>query len=188
MNKERKQQFLAAGQYVSRERAFDYIAPYEDELNKDLCDFTKSEIKDWYREQNMRSLTLYAYNLFFAAYTSWCIENNLSTTGKNAYDQITHSDFVDFGSVLLTSPMETMSIARKFANVSDRFLFASVFLGFQATENAIDYTKLTPKDVDDKEYVIHLSFQLQQRHSKFYPYQSLVQTFPDLIPCRFVNF
>ena len=62
---------------------------YEKLFNKDLCNFTVSEILDMYRAMDFYSAnTIYITNKIYADYTDWCINEGLVADSQNHYSGI----------------------------------------------------------------------------------------------------
>ena len=57
---------------------FNKVAPFEEKLNKDVCNFTYYEIVDMYKTINVQAINyLYIINNSLSLYTQWCIGENL---------------------------------------------------------------------------------------------------------------
>ena len=66
---------------------------FEAALNKDLCNFTKNELKEFYIYKNAKSLnSLQVTNSLIRSYINWCIEQGLSIDNQNHADEVLITD------------------------------------------------------------------------------------------------
>ena len=94
-NEERKKLFLSIREkgliveegYLSF--FFKRIEPYEERLNKDLCDFSTREIIDSYKMMNISSIgALKVLNSQYSIYTEWCLKENLVKDNQNHFAEL----------------------------------------------------------------------------------------------------
>ena len=65
---------------------FDKVEKMEVELNKDLCNFTVYDIREYYKMLNIASIeSLTNMNSQFSIYTNWCMQQNLVNDNKNNF-------------------------------------------------------------------------------------------------------
>ena len=130
---------------------FRKIEPYEEELNKDVCLFTKDEAKKMYIELKSRSVyTLLNNNVILKAYTSWQKYYN-GVKSENAYENITIDDLrpcVDEKASKILSREEITEIEEQLLNITDMAIVECLFQGISGP-SMIDITSLH-KDMLDK--------------------------------------
>ena len=111
---------------------FRKIEPYEKELNKDVCLFTKDEAKRMYIELKSRSVyTLLNNNVILKAYTSWQKHYNGLET-ENIYESITIEDLrpcVDAKASKILSREEITEIEEQLLNITDAAIIECLFQG-----------------------------------------------------------
>jgi len=130
---------------------FNKIKPYEEKLNKDVCEFTKDEALEMYKGLNSRSVyTLLNNNVVIKAYCAW--QKHYNGIGTNAYEDITIDDLrtcVDEKASKLLSREEITEIEEQLLNVTDAAIIECIFQGI-AGPSMRDITSLS-KDMLDKE-------------------------------------
>ena len=131
---------------------FRKIEPYEKELNKDVCLFTKDEAKKMYIELKSRSVyTLLNNNVILKAYTSWQKHFN-GVESENIYENITIEDLrpcVDAKASKILSREEITEIEEQLLNITDAAIIECLFQGI-AGPSMRDITSLH-RDMLDKE-------------------------------------
>lgn len=138
----------------------DNAEPYEKLFNKDLCNFTVSEILDMYKGMNFYSPnTIYITNKLYADYTDWCINEGLVADSQNHYLLITREMTIDCVNV---SAMKSRVVSRETVidwcnqawNAADRFLILGLFEGIKGNRY-VDFTDTKIQDVEGN--TIHLA-------------------------------
>lgn len=138
----------------------DNAEPYEKLFNKDLCNFTVSEILDMYKGMNFYSPnTIYITNKLYADYTDWCINEGLVADSQNHYLLITREMTIDCVNV---SAMKSRVVSRETVidwcnqawNAADRFLLLGLFEGIKGNRY-VDFTDTKIQDVEGN--TIHLA-------------------------------
>ena len=114
---------------------FKQTSRFENQLGKDVCDFTEEEILEFYRVSNKRSIdTIAVMHSALNQYTIWCMNKNLVKDYQNHYMLISKEQY----SACVNKALQDMSfITRKtlnswrndMPNVSDVFLFYALFEG-----------------------------------------------------------
>ena len=131
---------------------FRKIEPYETELNKDVCLFTKDEAKKMYIELKSRSVyTLLNNNVILKAYTAWQKHYNGLNT-ENIYESITIDDLrpcVDAKASKILSRDEITEIEEQLLNVTDSAIIECLFQGI-AGQSMRDITSLNEDMLDKK--------------------------------------
>ena len=85
--KEKSEKVIISDYYL--ERRFKQTAKYENELKKDLSNFTYDEIINFYKRLNSTSLdSLFVMNSHFTMYTDWCIQKGLVRDNKNYFSKL----------------------------------------------------------------------------------------------------
>ena len=131
---------------------FRKIESYEEDLNKDVCMFTKDEARQMYIELKSRSVyTLLNNNVILKAYTSWQQHFN-GLNVENVYESITIDDLrpcVDAKASKVLSREEITEIEEQLLNVTDAAIVECLFQGI-AGPSMRDITSLH-RDMLDKE-------------------------------------
>ena len=136
------------------------VAPYEKELGKDLCEFTKSEIVDMYKSMNTYSpSTIYINNRIYLEYTDWCITEGFVPDSQNHFSEITRdmcNEYVNktaFDKRIVTRE-EITDWCKACWNDADRYLLLGLFEGIKGNR-FIDFTDTEVDDIENN--VIHLA-------------------------------
>lgn len=121
------------------ERLFERTCKYEEELNKDLCDFNKDEIIDMYKAMNMHSLEILTnINSQLSSYAQYCLNNFIISDFQNHFSEID----IKTANTLLPAKSEYQIISRaallEFAkslpNASDSFILLCLFEGIRGLD------------------------------------------------------
>lgn len=121
----------------------------EDQIGKDICDWSVDDISDYFRLMNSTSVnTLRNFISQFSIYTNWCINTHLSKININNYDNISESilkqsinvglakhQFLDRDDLIIR--IETSLI-----NDCDKFIILGMFEGIGVDFDELVYTKL----------------------------------------------
>ena len=131
---------------------FRKIESYEEDLNKDVCMFTKDEAKKMYTGLQSRSVyTLLNNNVILKAYTAWQKHYN-GLTVDNVYEDITINDLhacVDAKASKILSREEIIEIEEQLLNVTDAAIVECLFQGI-AGPSMRDITSLNRYMLDEK--------------------------------------
>ena len=131
---------------------FRKIEPYETELNKDVCLFTKDEAVKMYIELKSRSVyTLLNNNVILKAYTAWQKHYN-GLNVENTYENITIDDLrpcVDAKASKILSREEITEIEEQLLNVTDAAIIECLFQGI-AGQSMRDITSLNNDMLDSE--------------------------------------
>jgi len=91
-NEEIKNDFMDQHSNINRNNVvnlFERITPKEEKLNKDLYDFSVTEIIDFYKGTGVASVDiLYNMNNLFRRYTAWALAKQMVKDGQNHYDEL----------------------------------------------------------------------------------------------------
>lgn len=135
---------------------FNITKLYEQELNKDCCNFTVTEILNMYCACATRSWDqLLNFNSQLKIYTSWCMKEGLVLDNQNHYEELDKTELYNCLNLGLKKRMvvtrqELLKTINDFPNPSDQFLALAFFEGLGGFEYK-DFNNLMPSQfVDDK--------------------------------------
>lgn len=147
---ERKDEAVLPAGYL--ENQFNKVKDMETELNKDLCNFTAYEIKEYYKMLGIASIqSLTVMNSQFSLYTNWCLQHNLVKDNQNHFLEITYDMLNDcINKALLDMKVVTrqtiISWINKLENPQDKFIILALFEGIKGKEKC-ELAKLRPEDI-----------------------------------------
>ena len=129
---------------------FRRIAPYEEKLKKDVCEFTKDEALEMYRWLQSRSVyTLLNNNVILKAYCAWRKYYHGMET-ESEYESITIEDLkpcVDTKASKLLSREEVTEIEDSLLNYTDAAIIECLFQGISG-QSMRDITELNEHMLD----------------------------------------
>lgn len=131
---------------------FNKVAKYEEELNKDVYDFTVSEIIEYYKTLNIASLEIIAMlNSQLSQYTQWCFNQNLIIDGQNHFIEITLEQMKTcLNKVLVIKKIITrnqiIDWCDQLPNPKDQVIMLGLFEGLKG-HNFCDFVNLRPQDI-----------------------------------------
>lgn len=140
-NKERKQEYLRhmvedlGRTSQSSSALFNKTEDYEKLFNKDLCDFTFSEIDKLLSVFSVSSINALRKNIsVLRKYTDWCCSCNLSIDNINHYDEINMDienlqKYLNKERSVCPSREQVLKDISKIRNCSDKFLILALFEG-----------------------------------------------------------
>lgn len=140
-NEERKKEYLRhivedLGQTPQSAKAlFNKTEDYEDLLNKDLCDFTFSEIDKLLSTFAASSINALRKNIsVLRKYADWCCSCNISIDNINHYDEINMEieslqKYLNKERSVCPSREQVLKDISKIRNCSDKFLILALFEG-----------------------------------------------------------
>lgn len=117
----------------SLERLFKKTESYERKNGKDVCNFVESEIVEFYKMLNTRSIgTITNLNSQLAQYTDWCLSQGLVADGQNHFRIIKRKDFEKCLNVaaikkLIITREDLLKSIRPLVNPRDKFLILYFF-------------------------------------------------------------
>lgn len=118
-------------------RVFRKTSEFEEERGKDVCDWSRPEILEYYKCIGTASMdSLYTLNSTLSLYTEWCIANNLSETNQNNFTNMTNDELfpcVDLKKKHegIITREELLDMIGYLKNESDRFIILALFEGIQ---------------------------------------------------------
>lgn len=116
-------------------RIFSKSEPFEKSLNKDICNFTVSEIVDFYKIINTSSIhSLNVINSALSLYTQWCLSESLVLDGQNHFSEISQEQYESMINIALKtkkifSRKDVLNWVEELFNPSDGFLILGLFEG-----------------------------------------------------------
>ena len=166
-NEERKQRYIdykesavtiASGYLL---RLFRASAPYEKNKGKDICNFTTSEIIEFYQMLNRQSEgSLSVINSTLSQYTNWCMMQNLVSDNQNHFLEITQDRYSECVNTLyveksVLTRQQVLDMVEKFENYCDKFIVLALFEGISGK----DYKEIWTahySDIDEGKQQIRL--------------------------------
>ena len=135
----------------SLERQFNKVAKVEEHLGKDLADFTKQEILQYYCELQTSSLmSLYVIHSQFSLYAEWCQKRNF-LRDKNEFLYITKEDIQ--GCINRALLAQQIIEGKRFVklidilpNPKDQFVLLGLFEGMKG-DNFCELANLRPENI-----------------------------------------
>lgn len=108
---------------------------FEEELEKDICNFTTYEIINYYKTLNIGSIdSLYVLNSSYSLYVQWCLQQNLVFDSQNHFLEFTREQLKLYvNKVSIKSSIITREALYKYLdelpNPSDAFILIALFEG-----------------------------------------------------------
>lgn len=152
------------GQYIS-ERENEVVLPnnylrcqfekssqIEEELGKDISNFTVYEIIEYYKFLNLTVLDcLMVMNSQFSLYTQWCLQNNLVKDNQNHFLEITTEKMNScLNKALLNmkfvSKETILGWVNQLPNPKDQFVLLGLYEGIKG-KDFCELSKLKPEDI-----------------------------------------
>lgn len=161
-NKERKEMFL---QYKNENalignnlrNAFVMAESIENNLGKDMAEWSSAEILDFYRMYSTKNIqTLIVLHNALREYTGWCLLNNLVRDNQNHYDEIDSNALckcVDINSLRESVPLDRDVFVREIRtlpNYQDQFILLGLYEGISLD----DLINVKISDLDGR--ILHL--------------------------------
>lgn len=148
--KEKKDNSTLPSNYL--ECQFNKIGKYEEELNKDVHDFTVYEIVEYYKILNVASLEVLAVlNSHLSLYTQWCLQENLVKDNQNHYLEVGLEQLKKcLNKVLIekkiVSREQVIEWCNQLPNPKDQVVLLGLFEGLKG-KDFVDFVNLRPEDV-----------------------------------------
>lgn len=133
------------------ERCFERTYPYEERLNKDVCNFTFYEIVDMYKTWNVKSYErLLNLNSYLSQYTDWCLQKTLVPDSQNHFSEMTKDIYLScinktYNDKRIVTREQVLWWAKSMPNPSDGFIFLALFEGIKGHQ----YEELTKLQISD---------------------------------------
>lgn len=147
---EKSNEVIISNNYL--ECQFNKTSKMEEELSKDLSNFTVYEITEYYKMLNISSFdTLFVMNSQFSMYTQWCLQKSLVKDNQNHFLEMTLEHLKD----CLNKALVNMKIVTKetvlnwvdqLPNPKDQFVLLGLFEGLKG-KDFCELSKLRPEDI-----------------------------------------
>ena len=131
---------------------FNKISKFENELNKDVHDFTVYEIVEYYKTLNVASLEILAVlNSHLSLYTQWCLQESLVVDNQNHFLEITLEQMKCCLNKILVekkivSRSQVIEWASNLPNPKDQVVMLGLFEGMKG-KDFCDFVNLRPEDI-----------------------------------------
>ena len=136
------------------EHVFEKVSAKEEELGKDVCNFTKAEILEYYKTSNIISFySASTINSIFSVYVRWCLQKNLVTDCQNHFEEMDNETLMNvvnkfvFNKRIVTRE-KMIELCEELINPRDRFVLLSIFEGIKG-DNFKEIVNLRPEDIDE---------------------------------------
>lgn len=177
---------------------FKKVAPFEEELDKDISNFTTYEIINMYKTLSIMSLdTISAMNSNLSMYTQWCIQQNLVTDYQNHFLEINREMMTSFVNKLamdrkVVSREQIIDWCQQLPNPSDSFCLLALFEGIKGN----GYIEIANAKIDDFKDGVFISCEGRQikvsntlvsyaeLSNETLDYQSITKTMTHALTCE----
>lgn len=143
------------------ELIFEWTAPMERRLNKDLCNFSMQQILELYKSKltDSQSVLLNIHSQL-SIYAKYCYSKNMIDDGQNHFLEIDrkalvsclHSGLVD---ISIITRKDLLSLISDRDNVYEKFIVLGIFEGIMGT-NYIEFIQAKHSDIDPETNTIKL--------------------------------
>lgn len=134
---------------------------FEDELGKDLCNFTTSEIENMYKTLDYKSFdSIVVNNSMYSMYVNWCLNQGMIVDSQNhflEFDKRRLASLVNkmMQNIQIVTRETVLKWCLEFPNPSDCFLVLGAFEGVKG-KNYCDFVNLKMQDINLKDNTIKL--------------------------------
>lgn len=155
--KEKKGSSTLPSNYL--ECQFNKIGYYEEELNKDVYDFTVYEIVEYYKMLSISSLEVLAVlNSHLSLYTQWCLDQSIVKDNQNHYEEIELETMKKcLNKVLLNKKIvsreQVIDWCEQLPNPKDQLVILGLFEGIKG-DGFSEFVNLQPKDVNGNKLTV----------------------------------
>ena len=132
---------------------FNKTSKMEEELDKDLSNFTVYEIVEYYKMLNISSFdTLFVMNSQFSMYTQWCLQKSLVKDNQNHFLEMTLEHLKDCLNKILVdmkvvSRETVLNWGEQLPNPKDQFVLLGLFEGLKG-KDFCELSKLRPENIN----------------------------------------
>ena len=147
---EKSQEVIIPNNYL--ECQFNKTSKMEEELDKDLSNFTVYEIVEYYKLLNISSFdTLFVMNSQFSMYTQWCLQKSLVKDNQNHFLEMTLEHLKDcLNKALFKMRFITreriLNWVDELPNPKDQFVLLGLFEGLKG-KDFCELSKLRPENI-----------------------------------------
>ena len=148
--KEKSQEVIIPNNYL--ECQFNKTSKMEEELDKDLSNFTVYEIVEYYKLLNISSFdTLFVMNSQFSMYVQWCLQKSLVKDNQNHFLEMTLEHLKDcLNKALVDMKIVTREMILNWIddlpNPKDQFVLLGLFEGLKG-KDFCELSKLRPENI-----------------------------------------
>ena len=148
--KEKSQEVIIPNNYL--ECQFNKTSKMEEELDKDLSNFTVYEIVEYYKLLNISSFdTLFVMNSQFSMYAQWCLQKSLVKDNQNHFLEMTLEHLKDcLNKALVDMKIVTREMILNWIddlpNPKDQFVLLGLFEGLKG-KDFCELSKLRPENI-----------------------------------------
>lgn len=147
---EKSKEVIISNNYL--ECQFNKTSKMEEELDKDLSNFTIYEITEYYKMLNISSFdTLFVMNSQFSMYTQWCLQKSLVKDNQNHFLEMTLEHLKDcLNKALVNMKIVTretiLNWTDQLPNPKDQFVLLGLFEGLKG-KDFCELSKLRPENI-----------------------------------------
>lgn len=147
---EKSQEVIISNNYL--ECQFNKSFKLENELDKDISNFTVYEIIEYYKMLNSSSFdTLFVMNSQFSMYTQWCLQKSLVKDNQNHFLEMTLEHLKNcLNKALVNMKIVTretiLNWVDQLPNPKDQFVLLGLFEGLKG-KDFCELSKLRPEDI-----------------------------------------
>lgn len=147
---EKSKEVIISNNYL--ECQFNKTSKMEEELDKDLSNFTVYEITEYYKMLNISSFdTLFVMNSQFSMYTQWCLQKSLVKDNQNHFLEMTLEHLKDclnkaLVNMKIVSRETILNWVDQLPNPKDQFVLLGLFEGLKG-KDFCELSKLKPEDI-----------------------------------------
>ena len=147
---EKSNEVIISNNYL--ECQFNKTSKMEEELSKDLSNFTVYEITEYYKMLNISSFdTLFVMNSQFSMYTQWCLQKSLVKDNQNHFLEMTLEHLKNcLNKALVNMKIVTretiLNWVDQLPNPKDQFVLLGLFEGLKG-KDFCELSKLRPEDI-----------------------------------------
>ena len=147
---EKSKEVIISSNYL--ECQFNKTSKMEEELNKDISNFTVYEITEYYKMLNASPFdTLFVMNSQFSMYTQWCLQRNLVKDNQNHFLEMTLEHLKDcLNKTLFNIKFVTRKVILNWIdqlpNPKDQFILLGLFEGLKG-KDFCELSKLRPENI-----------------------------------------
>ena len=134
---------------------------FEEQLDKDVYDFTVYEILNMYKTWNSKSIdTLYVINNRLSQYSQWALEQNLVVDNQNHFLEINRDMLLGCINMIaqqkrIVSREQMIAWCSRLPNACDKFIFLGLYEGLNGKDYE-DFWNTTIEDIDKQKRIIRV--------------------------------
>ena len=135
---------------------------FEEQLDKDVFNFTVYELLNMYKTWNIKSIdTLYVLNNRLSQYAQWALEQNLVVDSQNHFLEINRDMLLGCVNQVaqqkrLVTREQMLAWCAQLPNACDKFIFLGLYEGLEG-KNFEDFWNASMDDIDKENKTIRVS-------------------------------